>query len=271
MTRLVWDDVGDKVYETGVDQGVLYLPDGSAVPWNGLTSVIESFGRESAPVYFDGMKISDSVTLGEFSATLSAITYPDEFLELEGLASMRNGVFVGDQKPKSFGLCYRSLIGDDIQGTGLGYKLHILYNVTAIPNDKPYSSISDSPSAIEFEWSITAVPEETPGFRPTAHFVIDSRDIDPWLLEDLEVLLYGSSTEDAVLLPMSELVSFMNEWYRLQIVDNGDGTWTATSQREGFISYPDEPDIFQIINANVTYLDADTYVISDTRDISDIT
>ena len=270
MPEIVWNKVGDRSYESGLDRGVLYLPDGSAVPWNGLTSVIEKFDKTTAAVYYDGMKISDAVILGDFAATMKAVTYPDEFVELEGVGSLRHGVFLGDQAPKSFGLCYRTQVGNDLEGD-TGYKIHILYNVTAIPHDKTYASLSDAPSLVEFEWDIVAVPEEVAGFRPTAHIVINSLETDPWLMEDLNEKLYGSGTVEASLIPMPDLITFMREWYRVKITDNGDGTWTAISQRDGFISFLDGLDtIFQIVEINAIYLDDITFQISDTIDVSDV-
>lgn len=266
---IVWDKVEDRTYETGLDRGVLYLPDGSAVPWNGLTSIIESFDKESSPVYFDGMKISDLVVLGDFEATMTAVTYPEEFVELEGLAPVKQGLFYADQKPQTFGLCYRTKIGNSLEGDEVGYKIHIIYNLTAIPNDKTYASTGSDPSLVPFEWKITAVPEELPGFRPTAHIVIDSRDIDPWLLEDLEMMLYGTSTVESVLIPMPDLVEFINEWYRVQIVDNGDGTWTANSLREGLI-FVNLSGYFEIVGVNAVYLDDDTYMISNTTELASV-
>jgi hypothetical protein len=268
MPSIVWDDVGSKTYETGLDRGVLYLADGSAVPWNGLTSVVESFGKDITSVYYDGMKINDLVSLGEFSASMKAITYPDEFLEFEGIGELRNNIFIGDQKPKPFCLSYREKIGNDVNDE-LGYKIHLLYNVLAIPKDVTYATMSTSPSSVEFEWSITAIPQEVPGFAPTAHFVINTVDIDPWLWEDLQDILYGSETAFASLIPMADLVTFMQNWVRLKIIDNGDGTWTATANREGFISFP-FTDQFQIDDANAVYTDNNTYIISDTGDISDL-
>lgn len=257
-----WDEVGDRTYETGLDRGVLYLSDGSAVPWNGLTSINETFDKESSPVYFDGMKINDLVTLGSFSGTMKAITYPDEFVELEGIVPLKPGAFASDQKPKTFGLSYRTLIGNDIIGQDLGYKIHIIYNLTAIPNDKSYNTITDNSNASEFEWDITAIPEDIPGFRPTAHFIINSIDVDPWLLEDLEKMLYGSITSEPSLISMNELVSFILG-FNIRIIDNDDGTWTAISRRDESIEMLTEY-IFQIHEVNATFLDEDTFVISDT-------
>jgi len=270
MPSLIWDRVGTRVYETGLDRGVLYLPDGSAVPWNGLTSVIEKFDKDSSPVYYDGMKINDLVVLGDFSASMKAVTYPDEFTELEGLGKRRRGLFYGDQPPQSFGLCYRTQVGNDLEGDVSGYKIHIIYNVTAFPSDKTYASLTADPSLVEFEWRITAVPEEVPGFRPTAHVILDSRDFDPWLLEELEAMLYGDTASIAALIPMPALITYINDWYRVKIIDHGDGTWSAISDRDGFISIDVATSLFTIVQINAVYLDDVTYQISDTVDVADV-
>lgn len=269
MSALVWDLSGTRVYETGIDRGVLYLPDGSAVAWNGLTSITEEFDRESNPVYYDGMKIMDLVELGDFSGSIKAMTYPDEFEAIEGMRSSRPGMMFGDQPPQTFGLCYRTTIGNDLT-SALGYKLHILYNVTAIPKDKEYVTLSDSPELIEFEWEISAVPEEVTGFRPTAHMVINSVDFDPWLLAEVEAMLYGTDDAPPSLVSMQDLVSYINAWYRIKIIDHGDGTWTADSKDDSLISVlPDNS--FTITQANAVYSDADTFTISDTDDITEVT
>lgn len=266
---ITWDALEDRTFESGIDRGVLYLPDGTAVPWNGLISVAESFDRDVAAVYFDGMKIRDDVTLGSFSATLTALTYPDEFIELEGFGKLKRGIFAGDQSPKQFGLCWRTQVGNAIDGQSVGYKIHILYNVTAVPSDRTFSTLSEDSDPTEFSWEITAVPEEVPGLRPTAHFVIDSKDVDPWLLQDIEAILYGSSSAAASLIPMYDLVSYINNWFRVKIVDNGDGTWTAISMRDGFIDMPEEF-LFRLIHVNAIYLNDYTFLISDTMDASDV-
>jgi hypothetical protein len=270
MSILVWDKVGDRTYETGLDRGVLYLQNGSAVPWNGLTSVVEKFDKESSPIYYDGLKISDHVSLGDFSATLNAITYPEEFLDIEGYGFLRQGMYVGNQSPKTFSLSYRTRIGNDINGDA-GYKIHILYNLTAIPNDRTYNSISDDQSVIEFEWDIVSVPVEVPGFRPTAHIIINSIDLEPELLTFLEETLYGTESTDASLILISDLISYMYTWARMEIVDNGDGTWTAIAQFDEDIEFNVSDDqLFTILNANATYLDSDMYTISNVVSSSDI-
>lgn len=270
MGKIVWDRFGNRVYETGLDRGVLYLPNGSAVPWNGLTSIIEKFNREVSSVYFDGMKIHDAVVLGDFSATMKAVTYPEEFTELEGMASDKSGIWYADQPPQTFGLCYRTQVGNDLEGNDAGYKIHILYNVTAVPNDKTYASLGADPSLVEFEWTISSVPEEIPGYYPTAHIIIDSTKTDPWLLEELEEMLYGTSLAAAALIPMTELVTFISEWYRIQIVDHGDGTWSAISERDEFIDLDIVEQYFEINGANAVFLDLETFIISDTASITDV-
>lgn len=276
MPQLVWDREQDRSYETGLDRGVLYLPNGSGVAWNGLTSVVEKFDKTVTATYYDGMKISDLITFGDFSATMKAVTFPDEFVEVECSEALRDGVFFQDQPPQTFCLCYRTCIGDDSAGQANAYKLHIIYNIVAIPSDRTYASMSDQPSLVEFEWTLYAVPEETPGFRPTAHLVIDSREVDPIMLSELEAKFYGDNSNDAALMTMSDLVAFMQSWFRIEIIDNGDGTWSAVINdaiATDVLTWLDSPanGTFQLTEANATFSsDETTYDLSDTKDLSDI-
>lgn len=263
MTTLVWDNIGDRTYETGLDKGVLYLPDGSAVPWNGLVDVIEKSDKESTAVYFDGMKISELVSLGAFLGTLKAITYPDEFVELDGFGKIVPGLFVGEQRPQLFHLCYRTKIGNDLN-EDLGYKIHVLYNVTAVPNDKTYSTITESPNITVFEWEITALPEEAAGFRPTAHVVIDSRLIDPVQLAEYEDILYGTEFMTSSIIPLIDFTSGLYFGYKWKIIDNGDGTWMAINPTNDLIDIdPVDPDLWTLNDVNADYLSDDIYQISD--------
>lgn len=270
MPQLVWDRPGSRKYESGLDRGVLYLPDGTAVPWNGLTEVVDEASKKVTPIYYDGMKIRDEIDLGEFSATLKAITYPDEFEDVEGSSSVRNGVRVDNQSPQLFALCYRTKIGNDLSGEDAYYKIHVVYNITATPSNKTYASINDSPEIVEFEWSLSTVPEEVEGFHPTSHITIDTRKIDLSLLKDLEKILYGGTAAEASLMTMADFLIFLRDWYRVSIVDNGDGTWTASESSSGYITFSDVDGWFQITNANATYLNDYTYLISDTDDSADI-
>lgn len=261
MTALVWAQEGARFYESGVDRGVLYLQDGNGVPWNGLLAVNEdSPVNDAAPVYFDGIKYADVLALGEFSGSLRAFTYPDEFLEFQGVLEVNNGLFVTNQHLNRFGLSYRTKIGND-QDEDQGYKIHILYNLLAVPSQKAYETQADEISAMEFEWTLTSIPEKAPGFEPTSHLIIDSRLIGPLLLKDIEDTLYGNEFDNAKLPPLSTLTSFIGEWVIIRITDNFDGTWTATGPDE-LITMLDST-TFQIIQANAMYSDEDTYTISD--------
>jgi len=269
MTQLVWDQSGVRKFEYGLDRGVLYLSDGSGVVWNGLTEVEESFSNESEEIFFDGRKINDFVKLGNFSATMKAVTYPDEFLEYEGIAALRPGLFFRDQKLKTFNLCYRTLNGNDLEPLD-GYTIHLIYNVTAIPTTTTFATLSDDPELVEFEWDITSIPSDTPGFRPTSHLLFDSTKMDPWLLEDLEEMLYGTDTKDPSLAPIEDLIEFVDKWFRLNIIDHGDGTWSAVEYVDGYNIRMLSADEFEIMNANATYLTDDEFMISDVVDVTDV-
>lgn len=200
MAKLVWDKTGERYYETGVKQGVLYVQDASGaypegVAWNGLTAVTESpSGAEATALYADDIKYLNLISTEEFGATIEAYTYPDEFAECDGSASLATGVSIGQQKRKAFGLCYRTTVGNDVDGNDHGYKLHIIYGAIASPSEKAYSTINDSPEAITFSWEVTTTPVSVDGFKPTASIVIDSNKADAAKLKDLEAILYGSDT-----------------------------------------------------------------------------
>lgn len=263
MTALTWDQTGERIYEAGIDRGVLYMPEGNGIAWNGLLAVNETVtGNTGTSVYFDGIKYANVQALGEFTAALRAYTYPDEFEQFEGTLEVGNGLFVANQHQDRFGLTYRTKIGDDEDGIDLGYKIHILYNVTAVPSAKNYQTLSDTMTPIEFEWNLTAIPGDVPSFQATAHLIIDSRKMGPLILETIEDTLYGNEVNDARLPPLSTLVGFIGSWVIIKITDNLNGTWTAEGP-DNLITMLDAT-TFQITQANAIYLDADTYVISDT-------
>lgn len=207
MSKLTWDASGERLYETGVKQGVLYVMGsngyGNGVAWNGLTAITESpSGAESTPLYADDIKYLDLRSTEEFGATIEAYTYPDEFAACDGSASLADGVSIGQQARKMFGLCYRTTVGNDTDGTDHGYKLHLIYGATASPSEKAYETINDSPEAITFSWEITTTPVSVTGFKPTASITIDSTKADPTCLAALEEKLYGgASTEPTLPLP----------------------------------------------------------------------
>lgn len=196
MSRLVWDKTGERLYETGVKNGVLYIPASGVyskgVAWNGLTAVTESpSGAEATALYADDIKYLSLMSTEEFGATIEAYTYPDEFAECDGSADIADGVTIGQQTRKTFGLCYKTTIGNDVDGNGYGYKLHIIYGALASPSEKAYATINDSPEAITFSWEITTTPVNVTGAKPTASLVIDSTKADPTKLAALEDILYG--------------------------------------------------------------------------------
>ena len=200
---LTWDETGKRLYETGVRKGVLYPQDSSGtyskgVAWNGLTAVTESpSGAEATALYADDIKYLSLTSAEEFGATIEAYTYPDEFAVCDGSAELATGVSIGQQKRKAFGLCYRTIIGNDVDGDDHGYKIHIIYGALAAPSEKGYATVNDSPEAITFSWEITTTPVNVTGFKPTAYLVIDSTKIDAEKLTALEAILYGSESDEA--------------------------------------------------------------------------
>lgn len=197
MSKLVWDQTGERLYETGVKQGVLYPIQAGGVytkgvAWNGLTAVTESpSGAEPTPLYADDIKYLNLMSAEEYGATIEAYTYPDEFAECDGSASIATGVSIGQQDRKTFGLCYRTVLGNDVDNNDYGYKLHLIYGALAAPSDKGYSTINDNPDAITFSWEISTTPVNVTGFKPTACITIDSTKADAGKLAALEAILYG--------------------------------------------------------------------------------
>jgi len=207
MAALVWDQIGERFYETGVDHGVLYIPDASGVyaegvAWNGLVSVTESpTGAEATAQYADNIKYLNLISAEEFGATLEAFTYPEEWAQFDGLAVPSDGVFVGQQPRKMFGLSYRTRVGNDIEGDAYGYKLHLVYGCIASPSEKAYNTINDSPEAITFSWEISTTPVPVTDYSPTSLIVVDSGIVDASALADLEALLYGNGAGPTLPMP----------------------------------------------------------------------
>lgn len=216
MSKLIWDKVGERFFETGVNKGVLYpqsaegaYPKG--VAWNGLTAVTESpSGAEATPLYADNIKYLNLVSAEEFGATVEAYTYPDEFAVCNGEVSLAEGVTIGQQKRTPFGMSYQTKIGNDVD-SDLGYKIHLIYGALAAPSEKAYATVNDSPEAITFSWELTTTPVEVEGFKPTATIVIDSTKVDSAKLAALEAVLYGSESEEARLPLPSEVLQLVGK------------------------------------------------------------
>ena len=212
MSKIVWDQTGERLYETGVKQGVLYVQDSGGtypkgVAWNGLTAVTESpSGAEATPLYADDIKYLNLISTEELGGTIEAYTYPDEFAECDGSASIATGVYIGQQSRKTFGMCYTTTVGNDVDSNAHGYKLHLIYGALASPSEKAYSTINDSPEAITFSWEFSTTPVNVTGFKPTANIVIDSTKATPEKLAALEKILYGD-TEIEPRLPLPDEVA----------------------------------------------------------------
>lgn len=215
MAKIVWDESGKRLYETGVKNGVLYIQDetgayNKGVAWNGLTAVTESpSGAEATPLYADDIKYLELFSAEEFGATIEAYTYPEEFEACDGSASLGTGVTIGQQDRKTFGLCYRTVLGNDVKSNEYGYKLHLIYGAKAAPSEKGYQTINDSPEAITFSWEVTTTPVNVAGFKPTASVTIDSTKIDPEKLKKIEDMLYGEGATDAKLPLPDELKTIL--------------------------------------------------------------
>lgn len=203
MAKLVWDNTGERLFETGVSKGVLYVQgEGGTYPkgvvWNGLTAVTENpSGAEATPLYADDIKYLNLVSAEEYGCTIEAFTYPDEFAECDGSVAAVEGVYLGQQARKVFGFCYRTVLGNDTKGNDYGYKLHLVYGCLAAPSEKAYSTINDSPEAAAFSWEVSTTPVAVEGFKPTASLTIDSTKVDKTKLAALEAILYGSDSETA--------------------------------------------------------------------------
>lgn len=217
MAKIVWDQIGERFYETGVKNGVLYVQDdegnyGNGVAWNGLTAVTESpSGAEATALYADDIKYVNLMSAEEFGATIEAYTYPDEFEACDGSATLAAGVSIGQQPRKAFGLCYKTVVGNDVQGNALGFKIHLIYGAKAAPSERAFQTINDSPEAITFSWELTTTPVNVSGFQPTANLVIDSTKVAPEALAKLEAKLFGTETEEPTLLLPDEVVALMKE------------------------------------------------------------
>ncbi len=213
MSKIVWDEVGERYYETGVSKGVLYVKDvngyGKGVAWNGLTAVNESpSGAEATPLYADNIKYLNLMSNEEFGATIEAYTYPDEFGLCNGEASLGTGVSIGQQKRHAFGFAYQTKIGNDVDSE-LGYKIHLVYGALASPSSKDYATVNDSPEAITFSFEVTTTPVEVPNMKPTATLVIDSTKVNAEKLAALEAILYGSVSSDARLPLPAEIAEIL--------------------------------------------------------------
>ena len=212
MAKLEWDKNGERLYETGVDKGVLYpISSGKyqkGVAWNGLTAVNENpTGAEATALYADNIKYLNLMSVEELGVTVEAYTYPEEFAACDGSAKVSEGISIGQQPRSHFGLSYRTLIGNDEDGTDHGYKIHLLYDCLASPSDRGYGTVNDSPEAITFSWELSTTPVKVEGFKPTASLEIDSTKTPDDILKQIEAALYGSDNKEPTLLMPDEIIA----------------------------------------------------------------
>lgn len=258
MARVEWNLSGEKYFQLGVDRGVLYTSSGEGVPWNGLISVNETpSGTNLTSYYVDGIKVLDVLDAEEFNATIEAYTYPDEFEEHDGINNFGSGLSVASQTRNTFGLCYRTYLGNDIQSVDYGYKLHLVYNALAAPTSKTNSTITSSITPETFSWNISTNPVYVPGAKRSSHIIIDSTKTEPKLLAAIEDVLYGKYDTAPKLPSPEQLINYFEGDYIFKVVDHGDGTFSVISTDE-YASYIDAT-TFQLTKDSVVSIDANTY------------
>lgn len=260
--RITWSEPETRMFETGLDRGVLYPKNSPAVAWNGLTAVDQAGAEAGSAFYIDGRPFLFLPTPKEYEATLKAYTYPDEFSALMGVVEATDGMYLDSQQGDSFDLSYRTLVGSGVDGSTAGYKIHLIYNATVAPQATSYQTLSEDVNPSEFSWQIQAVPVPVPGFRPTAHIIIDTRHIDSIRLEGIETMLYGDDLTLPSMPDPVEIFDLLNFGATIIITDHGNGTWTA----EGSYLNVHEitPGIFELNNIDGLYNGDGTFTISST-------
>lgn len=260
MSRIKWLKDEAKLVQGGLDRGVLYPQDKPAVAWNGLVSVNESGSQSTNTYYVNGRKFITTVTPREYTATISAVTFPDEFAEICGIVEAADGLFLDSQVPDQFGLSYRTMyLGSD------HYKIHLLYGVTAAMSDVESHSLGENNDPSNFEFSISAIPQQIEGFRPTAHVIIDSRNLSPSALADIENIIYGTHGQEPELPTIQSLYEMMNYGDIVVIRDNGDGTWEAEGSYK-YITVDPITGVFKIDNVTVDDHGDGTYEVASTNE-----
>lgn len=255
-----WDDKTKMSFQAGLDRGVLYLQDGTTVPWNGLTSVntYDEANSEVESYYVDGLKLLDVSGYGEFEADLSAFTTPKEFDRCVGLGEIKQGLSVSGQQRESFGLSYRTLVGDSQKGLRRGYKIHLIYGATALSESENHETLSDDPAAMSLSWKLKTVAQHIPGRAPSAHLIIDTRYMYSSSVGALEAVLYGADQPPRLPTP-TEVLDIIEEGSGLRVIDNGDGTFSVES---------DVPNAIKVISSTEFEIDwvtmettVDTYTV----------
>jgi hypothetical protein len=259
--RVSWDNLGDRLYEAGIDRCVLYVSDNPGVAWNGIVSIQENpIGGTPNAYYFEGQKYLQISAPEDFAATLTAFTYPDEFGVCDGSAQVVAGMYIQHQPRKPFSITYRTFVANDVAGTSFAYKIHLVYNAMAAPTQRDHASMNDQNNIADFVWNLTTVPQDFAGFRSSAHVIIDTRFISSGAVAIIEDILYGDNTDDPRIPDITELHDIISSDTALLVIDNGDGTFSVLGP-DADITTPD-PDDFTITWPTVILLDGDTYSVS---------
>lgn len=260
MTQLVWDNAGERFYETGIDRGVLYI-DSAGTSWSGLVSVDEApTGGDAKPYYIDGQKFLNLSAREEFEATISAFFSPVEFDQCDGIGSLSLGLNAGQQRRKTFGLSYRTRLGNDIDGVEHGYKIHLIYNARVAPTTRNYSSLSDNIEAQTLSWPITTKPVAIPGMLPSASITIDSTKVSRAALDEIEKALYGTSSTAPTLPTPAQLIDMLNTADQFKVTALGDNTFLISGRNENIITA--SPGVYDVIHSTAVVL------VTDGADIS---
>lgn len=261
MSRLTWNTVGTRFFEAGVDRGVLYVDSSPGIPWIGLVSVdADPKGGDATPFYIDGEKYLNLSASEEFEATIKAFTYPVEFSECDGTSRVRDGLFFSQQPRKSFGFSYRTMVGNDVDGTKSGYKIHLIYNALAAPSSRSAATFNDSIDVSDFSWNLTTKPVKVSGYRSVPHVVVDSRYTDPFTLSSIEDILYGTDDNAARLPTPEELIILFDTPIVFTVTDNGDGSYFVGGPADSVVNVG--TGIYTVDYSTVVTIDADTSTIS---------
>lgn len=259
---LTWDKPDQRYYSHGLDRGVLFIPGRDPIPWNGLQGFEENSAGATTMYYRDGVIYLADADAGDFSGQISAIFYPDEFGECLGIPEVTDGLYVDGQKPKRFGMSYRTLIGSGTKGDLFGYQLHLVYNCMATIGTRSRKPIGDTPTPVAFTFDVNCTPVKMTGFRPTAHIAIDSRNMSQSTIDDLEALIYGTDTVPGVMPDPDVLFDMMNFGDALVVTSHADGTFDVEGSADNVVMLDDYSIQFNNINATVPAADG-SYVISD--------
>lgn len=258
MTKIVWDEMGSRLYEVGIDRGVFYPAEGSGFAWNGLTSVVETIANANETIHFmDGTKFLNQLSIGDFGATIQAFTYPDEFAEYDGYGDVGTSY----QNRKTFNLSYRSLVGNDVSGSDHAYKLHLVYNCLASPTAHDHNTVGSSQDPTNFSWNISTTPIAVPNARPTAHIVIDTTRAYSGVVSAIEDILYGVDGVNPRFPTIDEIITIFGENSEFIIIDHQDGYFTAICKEDArFSSVSMVDDVtFELSSPSVEIVDSITY------------